>query len=141
MIICVIANTITLLCALATDTSRTLFLLPYKVDNDTYSNPNQYYSYNNVFHQFTSSAYSDFIFLFVLLIKVIIIATKAKTAISPPIAAPLLSDDGAVSKMLMAMGIDEETATQDACRIEHVISDKTFEVMKQHADKYIAKQT
>ena len=44
-----------------------------------------------------------------------------------------------ISKMLMAMGIDEETATQDACRIEHVISDKTFEVMKQHADKYIAK--
>ena len=69
----------------------------------------------------------------------IIIATKAKTAISPPTATPPLSDDGAVSKMLMAMGIDEETATQDACRIEHVISDKTFEVMKQHADKYIAK--
>ena len=44
-----------------------------------------------------------------------------------------------ISKMLMAMGIVEETATQDACRIEHVISDKTFEVMKQHADKYIAK--
>ena len=41
--------------------------------------------------------------------------------------------------MLMAMGIDEETATQDACRIEHVISDKTFEVMKQHAEKYITK--
>lgn len=41
-----------------------------------------------------------------------------------------------ISKMLMAMGIDEKTATEDACRIEHVISDKTFEAMKQHANKY-----
>jgi Mn-dependent DtxR family transcriptional regulator len=38
--------------------------------------------------------------------------------------------------MLAAMGIDEKTATEDACRIEHVISDKTFEAMKKHADKY-----
>lgn len=41
-----------------------------------------------------------------------------------------------ISKMLMAMGIDEKTATEDACRIEHVISDKTFEALKQHAEKY-----
>lgn len=41
-----------------------------------------------------------------------------------------------ISKMLMLMGIDEKTATEDACRIEHVISDKTFEALKQHAEKY-----
>ena len=41
-----------------------------------------------------------------------------------------------ISILLMAMGIDEKTATEDACRIEHVISDKTFEAMKQHAEKY-----
>ena len=41
-----------------------------------------------------------------------------------------------ISKMLMAMGIDEKTATEAACRIEHVISDKTFDAMKQHAEKY-----
>lgn len=44
-----------------------------------------------------------------------------------------------ISKMLMTMGIDEKTATEDACRIEHVISDKTFEAMKQHAEKYTDK--
>ncbi len=44
-----------------------------------------------------------------------------------------------ISKMLMAMGIDEKTATEDACRIEHVISDKTFEALKQHAEKYTKK--
>ena len=41
-----------------------------------------------------------------------------------------------ISKMLMLMGIDEKTATEDACRIEHVISDETFEALKQHAEKY-----
>ena len=31
---------------------------------------------------------------------------------------------------LMSIGIDEETAEVDACRIEHVISDKSFKVIK-----------
>lgn len=44
-----------------------------------------------------------------------------------------------ISKMLAAMGVDEKTAAEDACRIEHVISDKTFEAMKRHADKYSGK--
>ena len=44
-----------------------------------------------------------------------------------------------ISKMLMTMGIDEKTATEDACRIEHIISDKTCEAMKQHAEKYTDK--
>ena len=44
-----------------------------------------------------------------------------------------------ISKMLMSLGVDEKTATEDACRIEHVISDKTFEVIKEHADKYSGK--
>ena len=54
-------------------------------------------------------------------------------------AAEIYERHTVISKMLMAMGIDEETATKDACRIEHVISDKTFEAMKHHAEKYFAK--
>jgi Mn-dependent DtxR family transcriptional regulator len=30
------------------------------------------------------------------------------------------------------LGTDAETAEEDACRIEHVISDKTFEIVKKH---------
>lgn len=41
-----------------------------------------------------------------------------------------------ISKMLISIGVDEKTASEDACRIEHVISDKSFEIMKLHADKY-----
>ena len=41
-----------------------------------------------------------------------------------------------LSKLLMNLGVDEETATEDACRIEHYISDKTFEAIKAHVKKY-----
>jgi len=37
-----------------------------------------------------------------------------------------------LTKMLMALGVDEETASEDACRIEHVISDKSFAAVKKH---------
>ena len=37
---------------------------------------------------------------------------------------------------LIALGVDEESATEDACRIEHVISDKSLNAIKAHMDKY-----
>lgn len=37
-----------------------------------------------------------------------------------------------LTNMLIALGVDEETAVADACRIEHVISDKTFSSIKNH---------
>ena len=39
-----------------------------------------------------------------------------------------------LSRMFMALGVDEKTATEDACRIEHVISDRCFEAVKNHFD-------
>ena len=41
-----------------------------------------------------------------------------------------------ISKVLTLLGVDEETATEDACRMEHVISDRTFEAIKAHLEKY-----
>ena len=41
-----------------------------------------------------------------------------------------------LSKLFMNLGVDEETATEDACRIEHYLSDKTFEAIKAHIKKY-----
>ena len=38
--------------------------------------------------------------------------------------------------MLMKLGVDEETAAADACRIEHYISDKTFDAIKAHMARY-----
>lgn len=37
-----------------------------------------------------------------------------------------------LSEMLIAMGVDEETARADACKIEHDLSDASFEALKKH---------
>ena len=36
-----------------------------------------------------------------------------------------------LSELLIRLGVDEKTATDDACRIEHVISDESFQAIKQ----------
>ena len=35
--------------------------------------------------------------------------------------------------MLIRLGVDKETATIDACRMEHVISEESFRALKDHA--------
>ncbi len=37
-----------------------------------------------------------------------------------------------LTQIFMCLGVDEQTATDDACRIEHYISDKTFNAIKKH---------
>ena len=37
---------------------------------------------------------------------------------------------------LKALGVDEEAAAEDACRIEHVISDKSLAAIKAHMKQY-----
>lgn len=37
-----------------------------------------------------------------------------------------------LSKLLMDLGVDRETALSDACKIEHDLSDKSFEAIKTH---------
>lgn len=37
-----------------------------------------------------------------------------------------------LSQALMALGVSKEAATEDACKIEHVISDETFAAIKKH---------
>jgi Mn-dependent DtxR family transcriptional regulator len=41
-----------------------------------------------------------------------------------------------LTKLLMGLGVDEETATEDSCRIEHYISDKSFEAIKSHMKEH-----
>ena len=40
-----------------------------------------------------------------------------------------------LTDLLMCLGVDEETAAEDACRIEHVISDKSFQAIRRHVEK------
>jgi len=37
-----------------------------------------------------------------------------------------------LTEIIMSLGVDVETASEDACKMEHVISDKTFEAIKKH---------
>ncbi len=41
-----------------------------------------------------------------------------------------------LTTLFIRLGVDEETAAEDACRIEHYISDKTFEAVKRHMEQY-----
>ncbi|MBR7071217.1 MAG: metal-dependent transcriptional regulator [Clostridia bacterium] len=41
-----------------------------------------------------------------------------------------------LTQLFMNLGVDQQTATDDACRIEHYLSEKTFDAIKEHARKY-----
>ena len=40
-----------------------------------------------------------------------------------------------LSNVLIRLGVNEQTALEDACKIEHVISDETFNVLKKHIEE------
>jgi DtxR family Mn-dependent transcriptional regulator len=42
-----------------------------------------------------------------------------------------------LTKMLMGLGVDEKTASEDACKMEHIISEKSFKAMKKHIEFHL----
>lgn len=46
-----------------------------------------------------------------------------------------------LSAWLVQLGVDPETAAEDACRIEHDISSETFRCLKKHVDHHMAVET
>ncbi len=41
-----------------------------------------------------------------------------------------------LAELLMLLGVDEKTATEDACKIEHDISDISFDAVKRHMQEH-----
>jgi len=41
-----------------------------------------------------------------------------------------------ITRLFMELGVPEETAAEDACKVEHVISEETFNALKAHLEKY-----
>ena len=41
-----------------------------------------------------------------------------------------------LTTLFINLGVDEKTASEDACRIEHYISDKTFDAIKAHMKEH-----
>ncbi len=50
------------------------------------------------------------------------------------IARKLYERHTLLSKFLISIGVDKEIASEDACKIEHVISDESFEAIKKYAE-------
>lgn len=42
-----------------------------------------------------------------------------------------------IAKILIALGVDEKTAYEDSCKIEHDISDVSFQKLKEHLKKHM----
>ena len=51
------------------------------------------------------------------------------------IAEKTLEKHTIITQLLVSLGVDEETAMEDACKMEHDISDKTWEAIKRAYEK------
>lgn len=51
------------------------------------------------------------------------------------VAVKLYERHTMLSNLLISLGVDEKTATEDACRIEHVISAESFEAIKKYIEE------
>ena len=51
------------------------------------------------------------------------------------IAETMYTRHTVLTEMLKGLGVDEKTAAEDACRIEHVISEKSFAAMQAHLNQ------
>ena len=51
------------------------------------------------------------------------------------VADKILERHTMLTEFLVKLGVDPDIASEDACRIEHVISDESFDAIKRHAGK------
>jgi len=54
------------------------------------------------------------------------------TDMGKELAHKVLERHDYLKRLLISLGVNQEIADGDACRIEHVISDETFEVIKEY---------
>jgi len=50
------------------------------------------------------------------------------------IAGRILERHDLLTRMLIMLGVNEETARRDACKIEHDLSDEAFEAIRRHIE-------
>lgn len=62
------------------------------------------------------------------------------TALGREIAEKIYERHTILTKCLIALGVSEETAAEDACKIEHDISDESFSAIKRHIIKNLITQ-
>ena len=52
------------------------------------------------------------------------------------IAEKIYSRHTVLTELLVRLGVPEKTASEDACRMEHAISDETFDAIKRHMEQH-----
>ena len=52
------------------------------------------------------------------------------------IAENLYMRHTALTQALVALGVSKETAAEDACKIEHILSEESFNAIKNHLSKF-----
>lgn len=60
----------------------------------------------------------------------------ALTEAGKTVAEKIYERHTVLTAALAALGVDEETAAEDACKIEHVISDKSLAAITKHLKQY-----
>lgn len=58
------------------------------------------------------------------------------TELGREVAETMYERNRILTQELIALGVDPETAEQDACKIEHDLSDITYEKLKAHWEKH-----
>ena len=59
------------------------------------------------------------------------------TSLGKEIAEKTYERHTVLSKLFMCLGVSENAATADACKIEHVISDETFDALKKPLNEHM----
>ena len=54
------------------------------------------------------------------------------------IAEKMLARHTLLTELLIGLGVSPETAEEDACKIEHDLSEETFDAIRRHAQEYRA---
>ncbi|MEE1054042.1 MAG: metal-dependent transcriptional regulator [Acutalibacteraceae bacterium] len=57
------------------------------------------------------------------------------TDLGVEIAEKIYNRHTTLTDLLVKLGVTPETAAQDACKMEHIISDETFNAIKRHIEK------
>ena len=57
------------------------------------------------------------------------------TAEGTRVAVKIYERHVVLTRLFLDLGVSEETAAEDACRMEHIISDETFKAIKEHMKK------
>ena len=62
------------------------------------------------------------------------------TASGKDVALRIYQRHQLVTEFLVMLGVDEAIASEDACKIEHHLSDASFDAIKTHLEKYRSKK-